>query len=204
MYLCEECGKKFKEKEELERHSRVHSKKEVKKKSGLRIKADYKLVAVAIALFALGFLVFRTLTPTDDGGENSSTRPSESYLDEPFPFGRESIHWHATPSIYICGQKREIPAPAGDAHLGYDDLHTHSDRLIHVESVVTNRRQITLGRFFGGIGIKFSGQQIWDRKNSDLCDGKPASVKLLVNGNEDPEFENYVIADGDRIEIRFE
>jgi len=195
MFLCEKCGKKFKLKEDWERHVSKHSNEPQKKKYKIRSKHILVFAALFIAGFAITFLM-RPPVQTAKSAE-------DLYLDEPFPFGREFIHWHATPFVYICGEKREIPAPQGDSHMGFPDVHTHSDKLIHIESVVSSRRQIILKRFFDGIGIKFSSSEIWDKKNGDLCSNNTGTVKMLVNGADNMEFGNYIPRDGDRIEIRF-
>lgn len=193
MFLCEKCGKKFKLKEDWEKHIAKHPVSEKKK---FQIRSKHLLFFAA--MFIIGAVIATLAKPATPSNQ------SNSYLDEPFPFGREFIHWHASPSIYICGQRREIPAPQGDSHMGFPDFHTHSDKLIHVEGVVSNRRQITLGRFFEGIGIKFSSDEIWGKLNGDLCGDTAAFVKMKVNDVDNKEFGNYVVRDGDKIEIRFE
>lgn len=196
MFLCEKCGKKFKLKEDWEKHSSKHSREPERKK--YRIKSRHILVFAV--LFIAGFAITALMKPS----AQTSKSVEDSYLDEPFPFGRDFIHWHATPSIYVCDEKREIPSPQGDSHMGFTDMHTHSDKLIHIESVVSSRRQIILKRFLEGIGITFSSNEIWGKKNGDLCGNKTGAVKMLVNGAGNMEFGNYVPRDGDRIEIRFE
>lgn len=196
MFLCEKCGKKFKLKEDWEKHAAKHSGAPEKKKYKVRSKH----ILVFAALFIAGFAIATLMKPSAQTFKSAE----DTYLDEPFPFGREFIHWHATPSIYICGEKREIPSPQGDTHLGFPDMHTHSDKLIHIESTVSSRRQIILKRFFEGIGITFSASEILGKKNGDLCGNKTGNVKMTVNGADNKELENYVPRDGDKIDIRFE
>ena len=102
---------------------------------------------------------------------------------------RSGLHWHATLSI-IDGKKQVIPANIG---LGVveNPIHTHdTDGIIHLEfnGLVTSE-ELKLGRFF----------EVWRK---DFSKGK--TVKMLVNGEENNEFENYMMKNGDVIEIRYE
>jgi len=111
-----------------------------------------------------------------------------------------AVHWHATPLIEICGEEKLIPIAPIVSHL----LHTHEDRKIHVEGVVSDPSMITLGQFFKNINVPFSSTQIMDKKNGDLCNGREGKVSMTVNGVESNEFENHVVADGETILIKFE
>ena len=120
-----------------------------------------------------------------------------------FPLG--NIHWHATPLVYVCGENIPTPVPTPGTHLGSNLLHTHDDRLAHVEGSVASPNQITLGIYMANIGMRFSETQLVDKKNGDLCpDGETGTVKLVVNEVENTQLNNYVIRDGDTMEMRFE
>lgn len=120
-----------------------------------------------------------------------------------FPLG--NIHWHATPVVNICGENKAIPKPSAGRHLGSSLLHTHEDRLIHLEGTVSSPSQITIGAFMTNIGVRFSQNELADKKNGDACpNGEIGQVKLLVNGTENDQYENYVIRENDKIEMRFE
>ena len=114
------------------------------------------------------------------------------------------IHWHASLEIVTCGQTRELPMPLPGQHLGTGLLHTHEDQLIHIEGVIPNADAIKLGRYMDNIGLHFKNNEILDYQNGELCNGKPGSVKLLVNGEENNLFTDYVIKDGDKFRIVFE
>ncbi len=119
-------------------------------------------------------------------------------------FPLNNIHWHATPEIYVCGEKVPVPDVLPGKHLGSGLLHTHEDKLIHVEGTVSGPAQITLGAFMSSIGMKFSETQLLDKSNGDSCsNGEAGKVGVSVNGNPNNEFGNYVVRDGDRIEMRF-
>lgn len=110
------------------------------------------------------------------------------------------MHWHSHLSIKILGEEQEIPAGIG---LGVveNPIHTHeTDGIIHMEfrGRVT-ADQVKLSKFFDVWGKTFSRDCIFDK-----CKGEEGKVKMLVNGQENLEFENYVMRDGDSIEILFE
>ncbi|MDO8436206.1 MAG: cupredoxin domain-containing protein [bacterium] len=113
---------------------------------------------------------------------------------------KKGIHWHADLSIKILGQLQDIPAGIG---LGITEhyIHTHeSDGIIHIEFPgLVRRDDIRLGQFFEIWGKKFNKECIFDK-----CNGLDGKLKMLVNGNENSDFENYVMRDKDKIEIIFE
>lgn len=113
------------------------------------------------------------------------------------------IHWHASLEIVTCGQTRELPMPLPGQHLGTGILHTHEDQLIHIEGVIPNEEAIMLKRYMDNIGLHFKNNEILDYQNGELCNGKPGSVKLLVNGEENNLLTEYVIKDGDKLRIEF-
>ena len=113
---------------------------------------------------------------------------------------RNGIHWHPELSIKILGQKIEIPANIG---LGITErpIHTHDDMgVIHLEFPgLVKKDDIKLGKFFQIWGKTFNKDCIFDK-----CAGPEGQVKMIVNGKENSEFENYIMKDGDKIEIIFE
>lgn len=159
-----------------------------------------KFGAIAIALIFFGSIFsfvafFVPNTPTGNSVLNTAGLN--------FPLG--NIHWHAIPTIEICGEQKPIPTPIGNTHLGSPLLHTHEDAKIHIEGTVSNPSQITLGGFMSNIGLKFNEKQLLDKKNGDACaNGQQGKVTLIVNGTENDQFENYVVKDGDLIKMVFE
>ncbi len=110
------------------------------------------------------------------------------------------IHWHPELAILIKNQKQEIPANIG---LGITEspIHTHdATGIIHLEfSGAVTKENIKLGSFFKVWGKTFNHECIFN-----YCNGIAGSVKMLVNGKMNNEFENYEMHDGDKIEIRYE
>ena len=113
---------------------------------------------------------------------------------------RRGIHWHPTLAITIDGKPQEIPSNIGIGGV-HKDIHTHqiNDKL-HVEMRRAVRQDdIRIKKFFDIWGETFTRECILE-----YCNGEAGTVKMLVNGKENLEFENYLMQDNDRIEIIFE
>lgn len=110
------------------------------------------------------------------------------------------LHWHAELSVLIDGKKESIPAGVG-LGISHNPIHTHElDNVIHMEmNGVVRNEDLKLGKFFEVWGKRFDKDCILDFCNSD-----GGSVKISVNGQPNADFGNYVMRDGDRIEIRYE
>lgn len=113
---------------------------------------------------------------------------------------RNGIHWHPTLEIYVRGEKQSIPANIGLIG-GHNPMHTHdSDGVVHLEyEGLVGENDIRLGTFFRLWGKEFNATQLFDNHNSE-----EVRVHMFVNGEEDTEFENYLMRDRDKIEIRYE
>jgi len=152
----------------------------------------YGIIAIIIIGLVGGYLLLPKAEPVDLKVGNLV-----------FPLGK--IHWHAIPTVYICGENIPIPRPLSDVHLGGSLLHTHQDAKAHIEGSVSDPSQITLGLFMINIGMTFTDTALVDKKNGDSClNGNPGTVKLFVNGIQNSDLSNYVLRDGDLIEMKFE
>jgi len=123
---------------------------------------------------------------------------------------RVGDHWHARYEVVICGTRRpHLPTTPGG-------VHTHGDGVIHVHPETAGQAgtNANLGEFFRTAGSRFfpssftptSIQLPGDRpyKNGDPCpDGRPGTLRLLVNGRSEPTMDRYVIQDGDVIRVEF-
>lgn len=123
---------------------------------------------------------------------------------DPDVVSRGGIHWHPTLTIYVKGEKLEIPANVGIGSQfagtpGYDPqmqmaaMHTHDDLPnIHLEFMggPVHKEDITLGQFF----------KIWGKDMRSFG----TSMRMTVNGKENTEYENYGMRDGDVIELHYE
>jgi len=67
------------------------------------------------------------------------------------------VHWHADFEIWACGQKIDLVNPTGLSNrVGTPTFHEHGDNRIHVEGVVKNLEDVSLGNFFKSIGGQIS------------------------------------------------
>ena len=119
-----------------------------------------------------------------------ATRPP---IPESDIVSRSAFHWHPELSIYIKGEKLEIPANIGIGAV-HQPIHTHDDNaqgIIHMEfQGLARKKDVTLSQFFKNWGKDM------------LSFG--ANMKMTVNGKENTEYENYIMRDKDKIELRFD
>lgn len=104
------------------------------------------------------------------------------------------MHWHPQLAIYIKGVKQEIPANLGLGAVEHE-IHTHADDsaqgVIHLEfEGMVRKEDIMLGQFF----------KVWGKDMRSFG----SNMHMSVNGKENTEYENYVMHDGDRIELRYD
>jgi len=119
------------------------------------------------------------------------TRPpiSESEI-----VSRTGFHWHPELTIYVNGEKQEIPANIGIGGV-HQPIHTHTEDaargVIHMEfQGLVRKEDATISRFF----------DIWGKDTKSFG----SFSKMIVNGQENTEFENYVMRDRDKIELYYE
>ena len=142
------------------------------------------LVAVAggmMALFVAG-----------GGGSNDQARAPQGDI-----VSQSGVHWHPELEIYVKEQKVDIPPNMG-LGASHKPVHTHDDvPKLHweYEKGPVTKEDAKLGNFFKTWNKPFSANELLDNK------GK---VKMTVNGQENTEYENYVVKDGDKIVLRYE
>ncbi|HEY4514096.1 MAG TPA: hypothetical protein VJH69_02120, partial [Candidatus Paceibacterota bacterium] len=104
------------------------------------------------------------------------------------------IHWHPQLEIYFRGEKQEIPANIGLGAV-HQPMHTHAEDsargIIHLEfGSIVREDDLRLGRFFS----------VWGKEMRSLG----ANMKMSVNGKENTEYEEYIMRDQDKVELRYE
>jgi hypothetical protein len=113
------------------------------------------------------------------------------------------VHWHAHYQVWTCGERLDLQKAEGLSNrMGSSVLHSHEDDSIHVEGVVYDFMDITLGKYFQVIGGELEHDRISyptvngivNYKNGDLCDNLPGKLKVYVNGEKIENPELYVIA----------
>jgi|SRR3989344_2038147 len=106
---------------------------------------------------------------------------------------RSAFHWHPELTIYVKGEKQEIPANIGIGAI-HQPIHTHDDSnqgIVHMEFRGLARKQdATLAQFFKN----------WGKDMRSFG----TNMKMTVNGEEGTEYENYVMRDKDKIELRYD
>ena len=183
-------GLKEIKKKEKEEQQKLEEEKEKAQKTRKNI-IKYSLVGLVVLVFI--YFIFTLF----------SKPKTESYT-------KGAVHWHAELDVSVCGEKIDVPkeAPIGEHHLGLPLLHTHADRLIHIEGKVYNKEEINLGAYMDAIQVPFGSDTIINYKNDGMCNnGKSNKVKMFVNGEEILDsnlFRSYVVQDKDKIEIRYE
>jgi len=128
------------------------------------------------------------------------------------------VHWHADFEIWVCDKEINLIDPKGLSNkVGVPLLHEHNDNRIHVEGVVLDKKQASLGAFFYAVGGSLSddGLKVPTNEgflavhNGDKCNDQPAKLYVFVNGNLIENPKDYVISPyqnvppGDRIKFVF-
>lgn len=138
----------------------------------------------------LGISLITLLTAGAIGGTvwSIATQPPVNQGDVVTTSG---LHWHPELSITVKGVKQDIPQGIG---LGPTEqyIHTHDTTgVIHLEfpGVVT-KDDIRLKSFF----------KTWGKDMRSF--GK--NMKMVVDGKDSTEYENYVMQDKDKIELNFD
>jgi hypothetical protein len=114
-----------------------------------------------------------------------------------------AIHWHSRINITLCGEPYYLPLETGD--LNKQHTHGEQDRL-HLHAMITPDtmdEQLMLGNLFSQLNIIFNNTCFEQYCNNDLCNGKPGMLSLLVNGEENKQFNTYSWKDNDTIQIKF-
>ena len=120
--------------------------------------------------------------------------PAPKAIDpnDPNVVATNGLHWHPQLAIYVKGVKQVLPANLGIVGSSMTAVHTHEDLpIIHLEfSGIVRKKDVMLGEFF----------KSWGKDMRSFG----ANVKMTVNGEENAEYENYIMRDGDKIELRYD
>ena len=119
------------------------------------------------------------------------------------------VHWHADFEIWNCGEKIDLHNPQGLSNrVGTPVFHEHNDFRIHVEGVVVDQEDITLGNFFRVIGGVLTAQSMniptnartVTVHNGEACQGKPGKIQAFVYKIINPEEQGNWIYQQEKIE----
>ena len=171
---------------EIKRQQRIREQQLLQRKRKIKRFIKTFLIIVVIAV-PIGGLIWY-----------AATRPPTPETDI---VSKRGLHWHSQLSISIKGQKQEISAGIGVGGGIMGSTHTHDTKgEIHLEKQgLVTKTDINLAQLFKTWGKQFNSGCIFDS-----CNGPDGKVTMLVNGQDNIEFENYQMKDKDKIEIKFE
>lgn len=123
------------------------------------------------------------------------------------------VHWHADTEIWACGKELDFKDPIGWSNkIGTATLHEHNDKRIHLEGVVVNPEDASLGKFFRVIGGSISPtsltvpttEGLTSLQNGMKCaSGEQGEVQVFVYQTDNEQYytqqkvvnpENYIIS----------
>ena len=99
------------------------------------------------------------------------------------------VHWHADFEIWNCGTNVDLVDPTGLSNrVGETVLHEHGDNRMHVEGVVVNSGDVSLGNFFRSVGGSLSAGMLTVQTNTGKvllesgtsCPDGPAELQVFV------------------------
>ncbi len=151
------------------------------------------MVAICVVIvIAAGIAVFMTY-------QQPKTLTGNAYTNPPMD-SMGMMHFHPSLTLVIDGKPAAVPAQIGiDPQMWQDHsldsygmkgmapLHTHdTSGTIHVESYAN--RYYTFGQLLDIWGLNLSGYK---------------QVTMTVNGQPVPDYQNYILKDGDKIILSF-
>ncbi len=145
-------------------------------------------VAALIPLALIGWVGWKIAT--------SPVRPEGDVVSA------KEVHWHAHMDISIRGQAIDIPAnigiPTDNPNAHPENMHTHhDDHIIHIEKLPpVYKDDLRIRNFFQVWGKKFDSQCVVDE-----CVKDGEKLTFTINGQPNTDFENYLLQDGDKVEI---
>ena len=128
------------------------------------------------------------------------------------------VHWHADYEIWVCGKEIKLMQPKGLSNMqGVELMHSHNDNRIHVEGILLDKKEASLGSFFHAVGGTLSDDGIKvptddglvSAHDDDNCNEQPAKLYVFVNGKLIGNPHDYAISPyekvppGDRIKFVF-
>lgn len=155
---------------------KAHDESIKKKKQSRFIKRMLWGVCVLAIVGSIGWLI------TKQSAEQSTQTVS-----------RSGMHWHPELTIYVKGEKIEIPANIGIG-MNHLPIHTHDDSdkgVVHMEfQGLVQSDATTLGQFFKN----------WGKDMRSFG----TNMRMTVNGEENTDYEEYKMRDKDQIELFFD
>ena len=193
-FKCQICNREFNSKEAFEMHNAVkHPEKIPKQKKPFPVKKTRNWI-LFVLIIGLGIWGLYSLMTSPDSFDTLPA--SEINIGS---HQNIALHVHSDLEIKIDSESFPIPANIGIQSGIMRPLHTHdSSGEIHIEGPYA--RDFTIGEFF----------QIWNKTFNSTCIFENCigtesnnTLRMLVNEQENFQFENYTMRDGDEIVIEF-
>ena len=195
-FRCGACNKIFNSKEALSMHLQAkHSKNNDDSKSKRNL--NYKKIRNwIIFIFILGLIILGIYALMTTSNSFDNLPAAEINIGS---HQNIALHIHSDLEIKINGQNFPIPANIGISTGIMRPLHTHdSSGEIHIEGPYA--RDFSVGEFF----------QVWNKTFNSSCIFEyctdyenRSTLKMFVNGQENTQFENYIMREGSEILIEF-
>jgi hypothetical protein len=119
------------------------------------------------------------------------------------------VHWHADFEVWNCGKKLELINPQEFSNrVGTPVFHEHNDFRIHVEGVVVEEEDISLGNFLRVIGGSLTAdtlavptpEEMMVMHDGDACNGQPGKIQAFLYRVVNPEAQGQWIYAQEKIE----
>ena len=193
-FKCEFCNKTFISKDAFDMHNKAkHLEKIPKEKKPFPIKRIRNWIFL---LLILGLIVWGGYSLMTSQSSYDTLSASEINIGS---HKNIALHIHSDLKIKIDGKDFPIPTNIGIQTGIMRPIHTHdSSGEVHIEGPYA--RDFTIGEFF----------EIWNKTFNSTCifehctgAGNASELKMLINGQENKQFENYTMRDSDEIVIEY-
>jgi len=204
MVTCKDCGKEFEQRASYDQHySAVHAKHA--STAVIHKKTSKKPIFAGAGIVIILLIGYFSFFSGDDKEKVTITGDDIQINLDDVPRG--PIHWHPTLTVIIHGQQIPIPrnlGGAGATHVAGTALlpyHTHDTTgTLHMETTRPTPDTAPLGYFFEKVWRKtFNSECILDN-----CNGPDGNLTLLVNGEQNFQYNKFIPKDRDDIRIVFE
>lgn len=122
-------------------------------------------------------------------GNTAFLAGSTIYLNQ-ISSSKGPVHHHGDFRIFDCDKEIELIDPKGFSNkVGTSTLHEHNDKRIHIEGVIVEEKDASLGRFFEVVGGELVSKRLVvptenglvERNDGDVClSEEPGEVQVFV------------------------
>lgn len=147
---------------------------------------------IAVAVFTAFAL---TRPDKSDKNQISNSKPDPNVISE------NGLHYHPKLTIYINNEKQTIPGGIGLSESEHKSPHTHDETgELHWENTgKVTKDDLKLGKLFESWGKEFSSTKLFDKE-----DPSGTKITMTVNGHNNIELADHLVADKEEIVIRYQ